>query len=87
MQALEHALSCQGAAQTFFRGELFAALRILRAGHVAPERLVGSWAGAFGHYPSSCRPPTSGWRSTSSATTPRPDRRRARRTGLDRELP
>ena len=42
-------LSCQGRRQTFFRGELFAALRILQAGHVAPERLVGSWAGAFGH--------------------------------------
>lgn len=42
-------LSCQGRRQTFFRGELFAALRILQADHVAPERLVGSWAGAFGH--------------------------------------
>ncbi|MDV7399677.1 lytic murein transglycosylase, partial [Arthrospira platensis SPKY1] len=40
-------LSCIGRRQTFFRGELFAALKILEEGHVAPERLVGSWAGAF----------------------------------------
>ena len=42
-------LSCFGPRQTYFRGEFFAALRILQAGHIAPERLVGSWAGAFGH--------------------------------------
>ncbi len=42
-------LSCYGRRQSFFRGELFATLRILQAGHIAPERLVGSWAGAFGH--------------------------------------
>jgi lytic murein transglycosylase len=42
-------LSCHGRRQSFFRGEFFAALRILQAGHIAPERLVGSWAGAFGH--------------------------------------
>lgn len=42
-------LSCLGRRQGYFRGELFAALRIVQAGHVAPERLVGSWAGAFGH--------------------------------------
>ena len=42
-------LSCHGRRQNFFRGEFFAALRILQAGHIAPERLVGSWAGAFGH--------------------------------------
>ncbi|MEX8493733.1 lytic murein transglycosylase [Sphaerotilus sp.] len=42
-------LSCIGRRQGYFRGELFAALRILQAGHIAPERLVGSWAGAFGH--------------------------------------
>lgn len=42
-------LSCIGRRQTYFRGELFATLRILQAGHIAPERLVGSWAGAFGH--------------------------------------
>ena len=42
-------LSCHGRRQSFFRGEFFAALRILQAGHIAPERLFGSWAGAFGH--------------------------------------
>ncbi len=42
-------LSCFGRRQTYFRGEFYAALRILQAGHIAPERLVGSWAGAFGH--------------------------------------
>jgi lytic murein transglycosylase len=42
-------LSCMGRRQAFFRGELYATLRILQAGHIAPERLVGSWAGAFGH--------------------------------------
>jgi lytic murein transglycosylase len=42
-------LSCFGHRQTYFRGEFYATLRILQAGHIAPERLVGSWAGAFGH--------------------------------------
>ena len=42
-------LSCHGRRQSFFRGEFFATLRILQAGHITPERLVGSWAGAFGH--------------------------------------
>lgn len=42
-------LSCIGRRQAFFRTELYAALRILQAGHIAPERLQGSWAGAFGH--------------------------------------
>ena len=42
-------LSCIGRRQAFFRGELYSAMRILQAGHIAPERLIGSWAGAFGH--------------------------------------
>lgn len=42
-------LSCYGRRQAFFRGEFYAALRILQSGDIAPERLVGSWAGAFGH--------------------------------------
>ncbi len=42
-------LSCHGRRQSYFRGEFFSALRILQAGHIAPERFVGSWAGAFGH--------------------------------------
>ncbi|MFP7721424.1 lytic murein transglycosylase [Lysobacter sp. A3-1-A15] len=42
-------LSCMGRRQSFFRGELIDTLRIIQSGDVAPERLVGSWAGAFGH--------------------------------------
>jgi lytic murein transglycosylase len=42
-------LSCFGRRQSYFRGEFFAALRILQKGDISPERLVGSWAGAFGH--------------------------------------
>ena len=42
-------LSCFGRRQAYFRGEFYSTLRILQAGHIAPERLVGSWAGAFGH--------------------------------------
>lgn len=42
-------LSCNGRRQTFFRKEFYSAMRILQGGHIAPERLVGSWAGAFGH--------------------------------------
>lgn len=42
-------LSCEGRRQRYFRGELFATLRIVQAGDVRPEQLVGSWAGAFGH--------------------------------------
>jgi lytic murein transglycosylase len=41
-------VSCAGSRQRFFRGELIATLRILQSGDVAPEALVGSWAGAFG---------------------------------------
>ena len=42
-------LSCFGRRQAFFQKELFATLRIRQRGDVPPERLVGSWAGAFGH--------------------------------------
>lgn len=42
-------LSCFGRRQAYFRTELYATLRILQAGHITAERLVGSWAGAFGH--------------------------------------
>lgn len=33
----------------FFRAELLQALDILQAGHVRPEAMLGSWAGAMGH--------------------------------------
>ncbi|GAA6142058.1 lytic murein transglycosylase [Hydrogenophaga sp. 5NK40-0174] len=42
-------LSCNGRRQTFFRKEFYATMRIIQGGHIAAERLVGSWAGAFGH--------------------------------------
>lgn len=42
-------LSCYGRRQGYFRTELYAALRILQAGHISEDRLRGSWAGAFGH--------------------------------------
>ncbi len=42
-------LSCFGRRQSFFRGEFMTTLKILEEGHVSPEALVGSWAGAFGH--------------------------------------
>lgn len=42
-------LSCFGRRQSFFRAEFFTTLKIIQEGHVAAERLTGSWAGAFGH--------------------------------------
>ncbi len=33
----------------FFEAQLVAALQIVQAGDVAPERMLGSWAGAMGH--------------------------------------
>ena len=42
-------LSCHGRRQGYFQGEFYSAMRILQGGHIAPERLIGSWAGAFGH--------------------------------------
>lgn len=42
-------LSCYGRRQAYFQGEFFTTLKIIQEGHVAPERLNGSWAGAFGH--------------------------------------
>jgi peptidoglycan lytic transglycosylase B len=41
-------LACVGRRRDFFRGEFLAALDILQRGDIAPDRLVGSWAGAFG---------------------------------------
>ncbi|MGQ4878802.1 lytic murein transglycosylase [Billgrantia sp. LNSP4103-1] len=42
-------LAFDGRRQDFARGELLAALRIIEAGDIAPERMIGSWAGAMGH--------------------------------------
>lgn len=41
-------LAYDGRRQELFRNELFAALRIVDGGDVAPEALKGSWAGAMG---------------------------------------
>ena len=32
----------------YFRGELIAALQVLQQGHIAREKMIGSWAGAMG---------------------------------------
>jgi lytic murein transglycosylase len=41
-------LACIGRRQDYFRNEFLAALEILARGDIAPDRLIGSWAGAFG---------------------------------------
>ncbi|TDO09847.1 MULTISPECIES: lytic murein transglycosylase [Halomonas] len=42
-------LAYEGRRRDFARSELLAALRILEDGDIAPERMLGSWAGAMGH--------------------------------------
>ncbi|MFG6159328.1 lytic murein transglycosylase [Halomonas sp. 1390] len=42
-------LAYDGRRRDFARSELLAALRILEAGDISPERMIGSWAGAMGH--------------------------------------
>ncbi|MGF1548396.1 MAG: lytic murein transglycosylase [Thiotrichales bacterium] len=42
-------LAYEGRRRDFARGELLAALRIIEQGDIAPERMLGSWAGAMGH--------------------------------------
>ncbi len=41
-------LAYDGRRGDFFRGELFRALEIIDQGHIQPERMIGSWAGAMG---------------------------------------
>ena len=41
-------LACIGRRQNYFREEFLSALEILQHGDIRPDRLVGSWAGAFG---------------------------------------
>ncbi len=41
-------LACVGRRQDYFRNEFLAALEILHRGDVQPDRMKGSWAGAFG---------------------------------------
>jgi len=43
-------LACYGSRRRdYFRGELFATLKIIQNGDIEPSHLKGSWAGAFGH--------------------------------------
>ncbi|MGF1658391.1 MAG: lytic murein transglycosylase [Rubrimonas sp.] len=42
-------LAYEGRRRSFGEEQLIAALTILQAGDIAPERMVGSWAGAMGH--------------------------------------
>ncbi len=41
-------LAHDGRRSAFFRGELLNALRILQQGHITPDAMLGSWAGAMG---------------------------------------
>jgi membrane-bound lytic murein transglycosylase B len=41
-------LACIGRRQPYFREEFLSTLEILQHGDIRPDRLVGSWAGAFG---------------------------------------
>lgn len=43
-------LAHDGRRSAFFREQLFAALKIIDQGHITPERMKGSWAGAMGHF-------------------------------------
>jgi len=49
VQALSTGACLAPRRNAFFKGELFATLQIIQRGDVRPERLFGSWAGAFGH--------------------------------------
>ncbi len=42
-------LACDERRPAFFSEQLMAALRVVDAGAIPPERMRGSWAGAFGH--------------------------------------
>ncbi|MBN8412331.1 lytic murein transglycosylase [Halomonas litopenaei] len=42
-------LAYDGRRRDFARGELLAALKIIQAGDITPQRMKGSWAGAMGH--------------------------------------
>lgn len=41
-------LAFDGRRSSYFRGELMNALRILEEGHITPDAMLGSWAGAMG---------------------------------------
>lgn len=48
-QALSTLVCTGGRRQAYFRGELFATLKIIQRGDLEAADLWGSWAGAFGH--------------------------------------
>ncbi|MGL4974998.1 MAG: lytic murein transglycosylase [Bosea sp. (in: a-proteobacteria)] len=48
-QALSTAACMGSRRRDFFRGELIATMQIIQRGDLAPAKLMGSWAGAFGH--------------------------------------
>ncbi len=56
VQALSTGACLAPRRNAFFKGELIATLQIIQRGDVRPERLFGSWAGAFGH--TQCIPST-----------------------------
>lgn len=43
-------LAHDGRRSAFFREQLLTALKIIDQGHISPERMKGSWAGAMGHF-------------------------------------
>lgn len=43
-------LAFEGRRAQYFRKELLLALKIVDEGHITPTRMVGSWAGAMGHF-------------------------------------
>lgn len=49
VQALSTGACLAPRRNAFFKGELIATLQIIQRGDLRPERLMGSWAGAFGH--------------------------------------
>ena len=42
-------LACCSHRRAYFRAELLNALDVLQQGHITPDKMVGSWAGAMGH--------------------------------------
>ncbi len=42
-------LACDTRRGAFFTQELFNAMRIIDAGDISPDKMIGSWAGAMGH--------------------------------------
>lgn len=48
ISALATLACCAPRRNDFFRKELISALKIIQAGHITPENMIGSWAGAMG---------------------------------------